>query len=69
MTFEYEKLLLLKSPQNKEASNIVVIKKKNKKKTSQTYISGAFQDKFTDFTDEPVVKCNVLSGECFIRSC
>ena len=68
MTFEYEKLLLLKSPQNKEASNIVVIKK-NQKKTSQTYISGAFQDKFTDFTDEPVVKCNVLSGECFIRSC
>ena len=36
MAFEYEELLLLKSPQNKVAPNIVITGKK-KRKTSQTY--------------------------------
>ena len=35
MTFKYEKLLLLKSPQIKVTSNIVITKQS---KTSQTYI-------------------------------
>ena len=34
MTFEYENLLLLKSPQNNVASNIAIIEKN---KASQTY--------------------------------
>ena len=35
MTFEYENLLLLKSPQNNVASNIAITEKN---KASQTYI-------------------------------
>ena len=41
MTFEFEKLLLLQSPQNSAVSNIVINgKKKNKSKIS--YMPGAF---------------------------
>ena len=54
MTFEYGKLLLLKSPQNnKVASNIEITEK------SQKYcMPGPFWDKSIDFTNEPVVQCD-----------
>ena len=58
MTFEYENLLLLKSPQNKVASNIAITEKN---KVSQTYMSGALWDKVIDFTNEPVVQFDVLA--------
>ena len=58
--FEYENLLLLKSPQKLwyiVTSNIVMIKQS---KTSQTYpISQEHFEIVIDFTDEPVVQCNV----------
>ena len=41
MTFEYEKLLLSKSPQNKVASNIAITQKK-KNKLEISYMPGAF---------------------------
>ena len=54
ITFEYKKLLLLKSLQNKVKTNIAITKQN---KTSQTYyMPGAFWDKVLDFTDEPVVQ-------------
>ena len=58
MTFEYENLLLLKSPQNKVASNIAVTEKN---KVSQTYMPGTLWDKVIDFTNEPVVQFDVLA--------
>ena len=58
MTFEYENLLLLKSPQNKVASNIAITEKN---KVSQTYMPGTLWDKVIDFTNEPVVQFDVLA--------
>ena len=57
MTFEYEKLLLFSSPQNKVVSDIAITVEKNKSDIS--YMSGAFWDKVTDFTDQPAVLCDV----------
>ena len=44
-----------------ELSSIIVITEKRKKTVSQTYIKlpRAFTDKVINFTDEPVVQCNV----------
>ena len=50
MTFEYENLLLLKSPQNNVAPN---------KKKYISYMPEAIWDKFNDLIDEPVVQCYV----------
>ena len=58
MTFEYENLLLLKSPQNKVASNIAITEKN---KVSPTYMPGTLWDKVIDFTNEPVVQFDVLA--------
>ena len=45
MAFEYEELLLLKSPQNKVAPNIVITgKKKKKNKSDISCMLGAFCD-------------------------
>ena len=49
MASKFQKELLLKLPQNKVASNIVISKK-------ILYMTGTYM---TDFTDEPVVKCDV----------
>ena len=64
LTFEFEKLLLLKSPQNKGASLEKMINK-----SDISYMPGAFWDKGIDFTDEPVVQCDALSSfkKYFIR--
>ena len=50
MTFEYENLPLLKSPQNNVGSNIAITEKN---------ISVRHIIYVIDFTDEPVVKCDV----------
>ena len=57
ITFECEKLLLTKSPQNKKASNIVITGKK-KIKSDILHTPGAFWDKVTGFTDELAVRCD-----------
>ena len=49
--FEYKKLLLLKSPQNKAASTSATTEKK---KIDIIYQVVAFWQKFMDFTDETV---------------
>ena len=56
MTFEYEKLLLFSSPQNKVVSDIAITVEKNK---SDIYMPGAFWDKVTNFTNQPAVLCDV----------
>ena len=48
--FEYEKLLLLKSPQNKVASKIKMTEKKKRNKSDITYIPASFWDKVINFT-------------------
>ena len=58
MTFEYKKLLLLKSPENKVASKLRPLKKN---KTNMPYMHWALWDKVIDFTDEPVVQCDVAA--------
>ena len=60
MTLQYQNLLLLKSPQNNVASNIVITEK-NKASQSYKYQRWALWDKVTDFTVEPVVQCDVLA--------
>ena len=60
MTFEYKNLLQLKSPQNNVASSIVITEKK---KAIQTYHICQEWDKVNDFTDEPVVQCDVPAVE------
>ena len=57
MTFEYENLLLLKSIQNKVAQVLWSLSKT--KQVRHIYIPGAFWDKVIDFTDYPVVQCDV----------
>ena len=43
MTFEYKNLLLIKSPQNKVASNVVTTGKKEKQVRHIIYASGILQ--------------------------
>ena len=50
--FKYEKLLLLKSPQNKAASTIASTEKKNRHYIPYQVV--AFWHIFIDFTDETV---------------
>ena len=50
MAFKYEKLLLLKWPQNKAAPTIAITENK---KRQPYHIPLAFWDKIIDFTDEP----------------
>ena len=58
MTFDYEKLLLLKSPHVKWHQILRSLgKKQNKPGTS--YMPGTFWDKVINFTDEPVFQCDV----------
>ena len=57
-TFEYVKLLPLKSPQNKVVSNITITEKK-KKKHIISYMPESFWDKVIEFTDEPVVQDDI----------
>ena len=45
-------------PQNKVTSNIATTEKK-KSKSHISYMPKTFWDKATDFTDEPVVQCDV----------
>ena len=52
MTFEYEKLLLKKSPQNNVESNIAITEEKQSK-SDISY--RALRVKVIDLTDEPVV--------------
>ena len=59
MTLESENILLLKSQQNNVASNIVITKKQSKSDIS--HIPRALWDKVIDFTDEPVVQCDILA--------
>ena len=61
MTFEYKNLLLLKSPQDNVTSDFQSLKEN---KASQTYhiCQGHYEIKsLFDFTDEPLVQCNVLA--------
>ena len=57
MTFEYEKLLLSKSTQNKVASNIAILQSLQSK-SGISYMPRVFWDKFIHFTDKPVVQCH-----------
>ena len=60
ITFRYENLLLLKSPQNNVTSNTAITEKKQSK-SGISFMSGALWDKVIDFTDEPAVQCDVLA--------
>ena len=64
MKFEYENMVLLKSPQNKVASNIAITEKK-KSKWDTSYMPAAFWDKVTNFTVEPVVNCDAPAVKIF----
>ena len=60
MTFQYKKLLLLKSPQNNVVSNFWPLKNQSE---SNIYMPGALWDKIIEFTDEPVVQCDVPAAK------
>ena len=58
MTFQYV-AALLKSPQNKVVLNIAITWKKKKNKSDISDIPETFWDKVPDFTDDPVLQCDV----------
>ena len=64
MTFEYENLLLKKSPQNNVESDIAITEIKQGK---SDILYRALRVKVIDLTDEPVVQCDVLAVKYFIR--
>ena len=64
MTFEYENLLLKKSPQNNVESNIAITEEKQSK-SDISYRT--LRVKVIDLTDEPVVQCDVLAVKYFTR--
>ena len=61
MTFEYENLLLLKSPQNNWHQILWSLKKHRRSDIS--YMPGALWDKVIDLADEPLVQCDVPTAK------
>ena len=58
MTFDYGKLLLFKSPQNKLTSNVEITGKKETQIRHIIHATGIL-DKTIDFTDETLIQCEV----------
>ena len=63
MIFEYENLVLLKSPQNNVASNIAITEKKKQSKSDISCMPRALWDKIIDFTDKSVVQYDVPAAK------